>query len=53
LEKKRELRAVIVDTYAILAMGFSSYIDSYCFMVIASSLFPCIASWVCIRLGGV
>ena len=33
--------------------GFSSYIGSCCFMVIASSLFPFIASWVCIRLRGV
>uniref|UniRef100_A0A7J2U5S4 Uncharacterized protein n=1 Tax=Ignisphaera aggregans TaxID=334771 RepID=A0A7J2U5S4_9CREN len=32
--------------------GFSSYIDSYCFMVIASSPFPCTAPWICIRLGG-
>jgi len=33
--------------------GFSSHIGSYCFMVIASSLFPCIAPWVCIRLRGI
>ena len=34
-------------------LGFSSYIDSYCFMVIASSPFPCTAPWICICLGGV
>jgi len=34
-------------------LGFSSYIDSYCSMVIASSPFPCIVSRVCIRLRGV
>ena len=33
--------------------GFSSYIDSYCFMVIASSPFPCTTPWICICLGGV
>jgi hypothetical protein len=33
-------------------LGFSSYIDSYCFIVIASSPFPCTAPWICIRLRG-
>ena len=39
--------------YGRVARGFSSHVGSYCFMVIASSLFPCIAPWVCIRLRGV
>jgi hypothetical protein len=45
--------SIVLNLNNFLEEGFSSYIDSYCFMVIASSLFPCTAPWICIRLRGV